>query len=293
MSTATHDLETLRDWLRFAVSRFAAGLAFGHGTSYAYDEAAYLLLHSLHLPLDASNPASMRGSPSRTGAGRRDSSNGESTTRSRPVPHQRGLARRLCFFVDERVLVPRSFVGELLGTASRPSSPDADAVRRSSTFAPAPAALRSCSPGVPRRRRRCRRFSADALAVAQRNVADYALAHRVNLVRSDLFASLAGRATTSSSPIRPMWPRRRWPPFPRRISARAAPGAGRRRRRSRSRAHDSGRGAAIPALDDSLVVEVGHNRRRASRREFPRLPFLWLRDRGGPPTASSCSSARI
>jgi ribosomal protein L3 glutamine methyltransferase len=57
MGTAAHDLETLRDWLRYAVSRFGeAALAFGHGTTNAYDEAAYLLLHALHLPLDRLDP---------------------------------------------------------------------------------------------------------------------------------------------------------------------------------------------------------------------------------------------
>ena len=58
MSTdPVHDLETLRDWLRYAVSRFGeAKLAFGHGTTNAYDEAAYLLLHALHLPLDRLEP---------------------------------------------------------------------------------------------------------------------------------------------------------------------------------------------------------------------------------------------
>ena len=51
------ELETLRDWLRFAVSRFThAGLAFGHGSTNAYDEAVYLLLHALHLPLDRLEP---------------------------------------------------------------------------------------------------------------------------------------------------------------------------------------------------------------------------------------------
>ena len=47
----------MRDWLRYAVSRFGeAKLAFGHGTTNAYDEAAYLLLHALHLPLDRLEP---------------------------------------------------------------------------------------------------------------------------------------------------------------------------------------------------------------------------------------------
>ena len=56
-STASQDLVTLRDWLRFAVTRFGErGLSFGHGTANAYDEAAYLLLHALHLPLDRLEP---------------------------------------------------------------------------------------------------------------------------------------------------------------------------------------------------------------------------------------------
>ena len=51
------ELVTVRDWLRYAVSRFgAAGLVYGHGTSNALDEAAYLILHTLHLPIDQLDP---------------------------------------------------------------------------------------------------------------------------------------------------------------------------------------------------------------------------------------------
>src|SRR5882724_5709917 len=51
------ELVTVRDWLRYAVSRFnAAGLAYGHGTANALDEAAYLVLHTLHLPIDQLDP---------------------------------------------------------------------------------------------------------------------------------------------------------------------------------------------------------------------------------------------
>ena len=54
---ASETLSTVRDYLRFAVSRFnEAGLFFGHGSSDAYDEAAYLILHTLHLPLDKLEP---------------------------------------------------------------------------------------------------------------------------------------------------------------------------------------------------------------------------------------------
>jgi len=52
-----HPFTTLRDFLRYAVSRFnEAQLSFGHGTANAYDEAAYLLLHTLHLPIDTLEP---------------------------------------------------------------------------------------------------------------------------------------------------------------------------------------------------------------------------------------------
>jgi len=54
---ANTDLITVRDWLRYAVSRFnAAELFFGHGSNNAFDEAAYLILHTLHLPLDRLEP---------------------------------------------------------------------------------------------------------------------------------------------------------------------------------------------------------------------------------------------
>jgi ribosomal protein L3 glutamine methyltransferase len=56
-SEAKTQLHTLRDLLRFAVSRFnEAGLSFGHGSASAYDEAVYLILHTLHLPLDQLEP---------------------------------------------------------------------------------------------------------------------------------------------------------------------------------------------------------------------------------------------
>ena len=57
LDTASSQLYTVRDWLRFAVSAFnEAKLSFGHGSANAYDEAAYLILHVLHLPLDTLNP---------------------------------------------------------------------------------------------------------------------------------------------------------------------------------------------------------------------------------------------
>ena len=116
MSTAAHDLETLRDWLRYAVSRFGeAGLAFGHGTTNAYDEAAYLLLHALHLPLDRLEPFL---DARLTQAERAQVAQLLERRIDRRVPaayltHEAWLGD-FRFYVDERVLIPRSFIAELL-----------------------------------------------------------------------------------------------------------------------------------------------------------------------------------
>src|SRR5205085_11235581 len=110
------ELETLRDWLRFAVTRFGeANLAFGHGTTNAYDEAAYLLLHALSLPLDRLEPfldARLTHAERNDLAvlfGRRI----EDRVPAAYLTHEAWLGD-FRFYVDERVIVPRSFIAELL-----------------------------------------------------------------------------------------------------------------------------------------------------------------------------------
>src|SRR5436190_12048523 len=120
------ELETLRDWLRYAVSRFnQAGLAFGHGSSSAYDEAAYLLLHALHLPLDRLD--------SFLDAKLTHSERGEITALLSRRMEERVPAAYLTreawlgefrFYVDERVIIPRSFIAELLPDGLAPWTGD-------------------------------------------------------------------------------------------------------------------------------------------------------------------------
>ena len=115
-SGATHNLHTVRDWLRFAVSRFnQAELFFGHGSSNAYDEAAYLILHTLHLPPDRLDPF--------LDARLTDMERAEVLNIIQQRVEQRVPAAYLThdaflgdfsFYVDERVIVPRSFIAELL-----------------------------------------------------------------------------------------------------------------------------------------------------------------------------------
>src|SRR5690349_12973638 len=110
------ELDTLRDWLRFAVSRFThAGLAFGHGRANAYDEAAYLLLHALHLPperiepfLDAKLTHAEKGDLAELLTQRI-----EERVPAAYLTHEAWLGD-FHFYVDERVIIPRSFIAELL-----------------------------------------------------------------------------------------------------------------------------------------------------------------------------------
>jgi ribosomal protein L3 glutamine methyltransferase len=121
---------TVRDWLRFAVNRFGeAGLSFGHGTTNAYDEAAYLILHTLKLPLDRLDPFLDTALTAE-----------ENQAVSRVLRlrvEQRVPAAYLTneawlgdfrFYVDERVIVPRSYIAELLRDGLSPWVKDPDSV---------------------------------------------------------------------------------------------------------------------------------------------------------------------
>ena len=125
------ELETLRDYLRFAVSRFNhAGLAFGHGFANAYDEAAYLLLHALHLPhdrlepfLDARLAASERAEIATMLERRVDD-----RVPAAYLTHEAWLGD-FHFYVDERVVIPRSFIAEVLHEGLAPYLPEPASVR--------------------------------------------------------------------------------------------------------------------------------------------------------------------
>src|SRR3712207_3858414 len=111
------ELTTIRDWLRYAVSRFnAAGLLYGHGTSTAMDEAAFLILHTLHLPVDQREPwldctlvAAERRQVQQVIEARIQ------TRKPAPYLTNEAWVQGHSFYVDERVIVPRSYIGELLG----------------------------------------------------------------------------------------------------------------------------------------------------------------------------------
>ncbi|MFK4446440.1 ribosomal protein L3 glutamine methyltransferase [Caballeronia udeis] len=184
---------TVRDLLRFAVSRFtAADLSFGHGSSNAFDEAAYLVLHTLHLPLDTLDPfldarlldteidAIMKVIERRA----------TDRVPAAYITHEAWMHGHR-FYVDERVIVPRSFIGELLQDGLQPYVQDPDEVSRVLELCTGSGCLAIlAAQAFQNADIDAVDISAPALEVAHKNVDDYDLDSRVALYEGDLFAPL-------------------------------------------------------------------------------------------------------
>lgn len=278
MTSPLDELHTLRDWLRFAVSRFgAAGISFGHGTTNAYDEAAYLLLHALYLPLDRLEPF--------LDARLTEKERGQVAQLLERRIEQRIPAAYLTneawlgefrFYVDERVLIPRSFIAELLPDGLAPYVGDEARIATALDLCTGSGCLAILlAQAYPNADIDAVDLSPEALAVAQRNIADYGLAERINLFRSDLFANLTGKRydlIISNPPYVTAVAMEQLPPEYRREPMLALAGG------------DDGLDAVRAILAQAfqflsphgtLVVEVGHNRDGVEA-TFPKLPFVWL-----------------
>ena len=192
----TLPFSTVRDLLRFAVSRFnQAELSFGHGSANAYDEAAYLVLHTLHLPLDLLEPfLDARLTASEIDAvlnviERR-------ATERVPAAYitQEAWMHGFRFHVDERVIVPRSFIGELLQDGLQPYVEDPEQVSAVLELCTGSGCLAILAAhAFPNADIDAVDLSAPALEVATRNVMDYKLDDRIALFEGDLYAPLAER----------------------------------------------------------------------------------------------------
>ncbi len=184
---------TVRDLLRYAVSRFnEAKLSFGHGSTNAYDEAAYLILHTLHLPLDMLAPFL-------------DAHLLETEIAALLHVLERRVKERVPaayitreawlhgyqFYVDERVIVPRSLIGELLQERFAPWLDETQPVQAVLDLCTGSGCLAILAAETfSEAKVDAVDLSADALAVAQRNVATYKLNARLNLYEGDLYAPL-------------------------------------------------------------------------------------------------------
>ncbi|SIT37648.1 50S ribosomal protein L3 glutamine methyltransferase [Paraburkholderia ribeironis] len=192
----TLPFSTVRDLLRFAVSRFnQAQLSFGHGSANAYDEAAYLILHTLHLPLDLLDPFL----DARLTAAEIDAVlNVIERRAAERVPAayitQEAWMHGFRFHVDERVIVPRSFIGELLQDGLQPYVEDPEQVSAVLELCTGSGCLAILAAhAFPNADVDAVDLSAPALEVARRNVIDYKLDNRIALFEGDLYAPLAER----------------------------------------------------------------------------------------------------
>jgi ribosomal protein L3 glutamine methyltransferase len=279
----TESLITVRDWLRFAVSRFnEAKLFFGHGSDNAFDEAAYLILHTLHLPLDRLEPFLDASLTHVESEGVRAVL--ERRVRERLpaayLTHEAWLVGHR-FYVDERVIVPRSFIAELLQDQLAPWIEDADAVTDVLDLCTGSGCLAVLAAlAFPAARVDAADLSKDALAVAARNVADYDLGARIELLESDLFAALGGRRYDLIVSN---------PPYVDAVSVAALPPEYRAEPALALGSGDDGLDATRKILASAaahlqpgglLVVEIGHNR-DALEAAYPALPFTWLDTESG------------
>lgn len=277
------ELVTLRDWLRYAVTRFSrAGLFFGHGCADAYDEAVWLLLHTLSLPLDRLEPfldACITTDERETLFAVIERRAEERV----PAAYLTGEAwlGDFRFHVDERVIVPRSFFAEMLENGFAPWIDDAERVGSALDLCTGSGCLAVLmTHAFPNAHVVGADLSDDALEVAHLNVAEYGLEEQVELVKSDVFAGLAGRRfdLIISNPPYVTADSMETLPAEYLHEPRMALAAGEdgldvvRRILAEGRAHLNPGGV--------LAVEVGHNRHIVEA-AFPDLPFVWLSSSGG------------
>lgn len=200
-TTIADQLLTVRDYWRYAISRFsAAKLSFGHGTTTATDDAAFLVLDTLDLPIDTLDPfldARLTLAERKLLAERIEA---RVTTR-KPSAYLTGRSyiQGIRFHVDERVIIPRSFIGEILfseydGEEDSLYLPDPNDVESVVDICTGSGCLAILAARIfPNAEVDAVDLSGDALDVAKINVAEHELDDRVSLHKGDLFAPLAGK----------------------------------------------------------------------------------------------------
>ena len=276
-ASAPRSPRTVGALVRYGARRFRrARLAFGHGTGSARDEAAWLVLHALDLPPDAG--AGLFKHPVSRDEARRVLALFERRIRSRkPAAYlmREAWLGDFRFYVDERVVVPRSHIAGLLRDRLAPWMSGRRAPRSILDLCTGSGCLAimlaHCFPGA---RIDAADVSARALAVARINVRRYRLGRRVRLVESDVYAAFGGKRydlIVSNPPYVTMSAMRRLP-REYRHEPRVALAGGRdgldvvRKIVLGATAHLRPRGL--------LVVEVGRGRQRLER-AFPGIPFIW------------------
>ena len=280
---AVEELFTLRDWLRFTVSRFEeAGVFYGHGTDNAYDEAAWLILAALHLPHDTlENFLDARI----TEPERKHLAHLIERRISERIPTayllREAWLKGFKFYVDERVIVPRSFIAELLEEQLAPWIEYPEMIESAADICTGSGCLGILlANAFPNAAIDVVDISPDAIAVANINIGNYDLQEQVLAIQSDMFSALAGKQydLIISNPPYVDAPSMAALPQEYRNEPQLALGSG---SAGLDHTHTLLR-EAYKYLNDGglLVVEIGHNR-DALLKAYPQLPFTWLEVEAG------------
>ena len=265
---------------RAAAQLDAAGLAFGHGTANADDEAAWLVLWRLDLPLDLADDELER-TVSAGQAAAVEALIAQRIQSRKPAAYLTGEAwlQGLPFFVDERVIVPRSLIAEVLAEGSAEPWLAAEPRRILDLCTGNGSLAVLAALAWPGAEVDASDLSADALAVARRNVDRHGLAARIRLRQGDGLAAADGRYELVLCN----------PPYVNRQSMQALPAEYRAEPALALDGGDDGMDFIRPLLRELpahlsdggvLLLEVGHERAHFEA-AFPRLQPVWLPSSAG------------
>jgi ribosomal protein L3 glutamine methyltransferase len=277
-------LETITDFIRWGASLFnQEKLYFGHGTENAVDEAAYLVLHTLSLP---NNLHSDYFSAKLLNAEKQQVIDIllERVTKRIPasyLTHQASFAG-LSFYVDERVLVPRSPLAELINNQFSPWV-DSEQVFNILDLCTGSACIAiACAYAFPQASIDAVDISDEALEVAKINIEQHHLQDTVNLMKSDLFKAFEQDENGSFQSKYDIIVSN--PPYVDLEDMQLLPDEYLAEPELGLAAGDDGLGLVIPLLQQArqylskqgvLIVEVG-NSDLALQDTFPDIPFYWL-----------------
>jgi ribosomal protein L3 glutamine methyltransferase len=261
-----------------------AGVSFGHGTTNAFDESAWLVLWALGLPLDALE------AKAQTAVAAEDRAKAEALVDRRIETRQpaayltrEAWLQNVPFYVDERVIVPRSFIAELLADGEQTGTLDAwlsDTTRNVLDLCTGNGSLAVIAAmAYPEVQVDAADISDDALAVARINIDKHAMGKRITLMKSDLLDTVGGPYDLIVCN----------PPYVNTRSMAALPAEYRAEPSLALAGGEDGMDLVRTILRDApahlsaqgvVVLEIG-NERRHFEQAFPKLEVAWLETSAG------------